>query len=175
MTSKGKKFVPGTQSYAEDSTLFSNSAPNRNKRIALLGDSIISFYHIFEQNLNKHVEPSRATLKCFKGATSSDLSQYVIPALQEGQSGQLIIHISFNDLVNRNGIENILSNLQKNFVDIVRGSCVTVLTRYSRRVSHILSILFIISHIYLEKNDFCFVDNDNIGRQYLYKGGLYRF
>ena len=61
--SRKKKVFPGSRFYAEVSISSSNS---------------------LTKGLNKHVEPSRATIKFFTRATSSDLVYYVIPTIREG-------------------------------------------------------------------------------------------
>ena len=68
-----KKIVPG-RFYAEVSTSSPSSTPNGNKRIVTLGECIVSFKPTIKQNLNKHIELSRAAVKCFTGAKSRDLA-----------------------------------------------------------------------------------------------------
>ena len=110
----------------------------------ILDDNIVSFSCTIK---HKHLGPSRVIRKLFTGATSSDLAHYVIAMIQEGCYEQVIIHLSINDLLNRNSIENTVWNLQKHVVDIgqkfiIQGADKIYISGliHTSKVSHILLV-----------------------------------
>ena len=62
----------------------------------MFSDSILKGITIPE--FNRYITNATATLKRFPGATSKELTHYMVPTLQEESFNSALIHIGINDI-----------------------------------------------------------------------------
>ena len=90
----------------------------KSKRIIMFSDSIPKGIRIHE--FNRYITNATARLKSFPGATSKELTLYVLPTLQEESFNSALIHIGINDILKNQSdlqweslTQNILGNITK--------------------------------------------------------------
>ena len=69
----------------------------KSKRVIMFSDSISKGIRIGE--FNRYITNATARLKSFPGATSKELTHYVVPTLQEESFNSALIHIGINDIL----------------------------------------------------------------------------
>ena len=148
------------------------------KRIIMFSDSIPKGSRIRE--FNCYITNATARLKCFPGATSKELTHYVVPTLQEESFNSALIQIGINDIL-KDQSDLQFGLLLRNIVEIPQ-----------RCKDHSIEEIIISSLIVTERidpnllaranaplcsicrvNGFYLVDNSNISVDNLFKHKLY--
>ena len=157
--------VPGTKLISEGSL---HSKGQRG--ILIFTDSIPKGIPIRE--LNSFIKNGKAKMVSFSGATSKEILHYLDVHFANSSADAVILHVGVNDLLEDN-IQSKIENLGKNLRSMVE-KCYTygiknvfisglvVLEKAHEMIVHLRSKLGI-----------CYVDNQNIRREHLWKDGLH--
>ena len=103
---KNPKAVPGV-------TPYNKISKNGGKNILILGDSMIN--NIKKNRLNNLVNGD-VKIESFSGATTSDMTYHMVPALNKDKSDITILHIGTNDIINFKGKSP--ENIAKSIIDV---------------------------------------------------------
>ena len=164
--------VPGNQSYA--------STTKYGQKICIIGDSHIR--RIKRNIFNNSLVNGRAFLNGFSGANIKRLNHYITPILEEDRPDIVILHIGCNDITHRT-IDNIdIKDISNQLIDIGKkcksygGKEVifsSILVKKQVKLTQIIRQVNDYLRDECERNSFCFVNNDNITREYLWKDGTH--
>ena len=160
--------VPGNQSYA--------STTKYGQKICIIGDSHIR--RIKRNIFNNSLVNGRAFLNGFSGANIKRLNHYITPILEEDRPDIVILHIGCNDITHRT-IDNIdIKDISNQLIDIGK-KCKSygvkevifssILVKKQVKLTQIIRQVNDYLRDECERNSFCFVNNDNITREYLWK------
>ena len=167
-----QKIVPGRRTYA--------SATKYGKKVCIVGDSHLR--RIRKNVFNNSINDGKAFITGFSGANIKRLDHYITPILEEDRPDIVIIHVGCNDVTFQNLEIMDVKDLSKRLIDIgkkcksygveeVIFSSILVkkqikLTKIIRQVNDALRAECV-------RNDFHFVDNNNVTREYLYTDGVH--
>ena len=151
---KQTKSVPGNTSHS--------STVNKEKKILLLSDSILS--RVQMKLFNRELKTGRAYRKYFPGATPKEIAHYCIPTLEKDKPDVVVLNAGTNSLLNSdvNEISDEMFKLvricRNNGVKEVYISGVTYRYNHATKVRNLNNFIESKEHIY----NFTFINNDNI-------------
>ena len=100
---------PGTISFNRQS-----EQQDSENRVVILGDSTVKGLQWWKMSKNN----TKVQMRCFPGATVSDMESYAIPTVRTDPS-EIILHVGTNDLRNRSPREFTGKNNRFQFLDIL--------------------------------------------------------
>lgn len=156
----------------------SNSSASRQleqeeKRVVILGDSVVKGLQWWKMSKNN----VRVQVKCFPGATVSDMECYAIPTLRSDPD-EIIVHIGTNDLRHRSSqdvaedIINLCDDLSQNTTARITISGLTTRTDDSSIGEKVKDTNRILKS-FVSCRDLKFIDNCRIGSNMLNGSGLH--
>ena len=164
--------VPGHRSHA--------NTTKYDIKMIVFGDSHLG--HINKKLFSNSLPKCRTHLKYFSKARTNDLEYYVTAALNKGKPDIVAIKIDANDTDIRQLHHNTVENIGKDVINIgkkcrqsgvseVIMSSVLVknnikLTKFIRQLNDVWRNVYLV-------NDFYFISNDNITRDFIYQDGVY--
>ena len=149
-----------------------------SKQIIMFSDSIPKGIRI--RKFNHYINNATAGQKSFPGATSKELSHYVVPTLQEGWFNSALINIGINGILkNQSGSQcesftrNILEISHKCKEHGVEEIIISSIVATENIDLNLLARVNASLCNMCRENGFCFLDNSNISSENLFKDKLH--
>ena len=144
----------------------------------MFSDSIPKGIRIRE--FNRYITNATTRLKSFPGATSKELTHYVVLTLQEESFNSALIHISINDIL-KDQSDLKFQSLTRNILEIsqrckehgIEEIIISSLVVTERIDPNLLARANASLCNMCRENGFCFVDNSNISVDNLFKDKLH--
>ena len=170
--SNHKKVVPGHRSYA--------SVTRYGKKVCIVGDSHLK--RLKKKVFNTSINHAKTYISCFSGANSKRLEYYVSPTLDEDKPDVVVIHVGSNDVNHENFDRINVTEISERIINIGKQCLyygvkeVLISSIFPKKQIKLTSIIREINDILKEQcreNNFHFICNDNISRDYLWKDGVH--
>ena len=156
-----------------------NTPSDTYNNIVIFGDSVPKGINI--RNLNTRLSTANCKCRFFGGATSKHFHHYIQLTLNETnvKIDIAVLHMSINDILKAGGSKDLTA---ESVIDIAK-ECVWFVVKdvfassvmvNTRRASTCISA---VNHILQDKcatNQFHFIDNSNVKKEYLWKDGLHQ-
>ena len=143
----------------------------KKRSIAIVGDSMLK--DVKQWNLRKAVPNSNLFLKCFPGAKSSDMVDYVKPSMRNNPD-LILCHFGTNDLRSEqspvqiaDAIIDVASKLKSDTNEVVVSSIINRGDGYNEKARSVNSYIVKLC----QERNLAFLDNNNIGLNHLQRGG----
>ena len=132
------------------------------------------------REFNRYITNATARLESFSGATSIELTHYVVPALQEESFNSTLIHIGINDILKDQSdlqfeslTQDILEISQRCKKHVIEEIIILSLVVTERIDPNLLTHVIVSLCNICRENDFCFIDNSNISVDNIFKDKLH--
>ena len=162
-----------TSSNASNTKQPGKSRPKKKRTITIAGDSMLG--GIKQWKMRKLIPQNNVHLKCFPGATTSDMADYIRPTMRR-EPDVCLIHVGTNDLRSEmpsekiaDSIMDLATKMKSSENEIIVSSIISRGDRLNEKArlvnEHLMSLCI--------ENDICYLDNSNICVENLERGGAW--
>ena len=158
---------------SNDTTPPRKSRPRKKRTITIAGDSMLG--GIKQWRMRKLMPKNNVHVKCFPGATTSDMADYIKPTMRRDPD-VVVLHVGTNDLRSDSSskeiaksVMDIATNMKTEENDIIVSSIISRGDGYNEKAGTVNEHLM----KFCMENDIVYLDNSNICLENLERGGTW--